>query len=82
MVHLTDEGFSEICECGVETRYMRLEVASRKAGLHPQSLQRANRNSAIAPSDRIGKQLGRTLFFTEDDLEKLGYLPKNEETNA
>ena len=67
-VVLTKEGF----KVG-STQYLRAEVASPLIGLHPQSLARVFRESGRSDEDRIGTKLGRTLFFTLEDLSRLGY---------
>jgi hypothetical protein len=68
VITLTPEGFSD------GTReYMRLEVAARHIGIHPQSLQRLYRNSGDSDDVRRGLKLGRTLFFSLTDLAALGY---------
>ena len=51
------------------TQYLRLEVAARLVGLHPQSLQRLRRYGGAT----AGFKIGRILFFTAADMAELGY---------
>ena len=61
---VTEDGFSV-----GDTQYYRLEVAARRVGLHPQSLQRLRRYGGA----KAGTKLGRILFFTAADMAELGY---------
>ena len=61
---VTEDGFSV-----GDTQYLRLEVAARLVGLHPQSLQRLRRYGGA----KDGTKLGRILYFTTKDMEQLGY---------
>ena len=73
---VTEDGFSV-----GDTQYYRLEVAARRVGLHPQSLQRLRRYGGA----KAGTKLGRILYFTTKDMEELGYplsLTVEERTNA
>jgi len=73
MITLTPEGITS----GTD-EYLRLEVAARRVGLHPQSLNRLYRNSGIAEDDRQGLKIGGMLFFNEAHMESLGYPLSNE----
>jgi hypothetical protein len=75
-VNVTKAGFR-----AGDTEYWRLEVAARKIGIHPQSLQRIYRNSGTDDYDRQGLRLGRQLFFKPSHLIALGY-PIKEEDHA
>ena len=82
-IEVTDEGFT--VKLGDEdVGYLRLEVAAKLCGIHPQSLQRLWRTSNSTDATRIGTKLGRTCFFTLSDLAALGYAaptPQNGGTN-
>ena len=67
---VTEDGFAV-----GDTQYLRLEVAARLVGLHPQSLQRLRRYGGAT----AGTKLGRSLYFTVKDMAELGYPINNGE---
>jgi hypothetical protein len=56
------------CDCGEKTTYYHLVEAAGLVGLYPESLRRAYRYS----HGQFGTKI-MGLFFTDHDLEKLGY---------
>tara|TARA_R100001086_G_scaffold238285_1_gene162915 strand:+ start:457 stop:744 length:288 start_codon:yes stop_codon:yes gene_type:complete len=81
-IELHDEGFTVIADDPVggeqkERWYQLIYAAGRivPSPLHPDSLQRRWRHSAKSAktTDRIGVKLGRGVYFTADDIAKLGY---------
>tara|TARA_Y100001951_G_scaffold7813_1_gene4959 strand:- start:324 stop:596 length:273 start_codon:yes stop_codon:yes gene_type:complete len=67
-----------LIECGgEETRYYDLVEASKLVGMNSESLRRVYRENL----GNIGHKIGRTLFFTVQDLERFGYSVTAEENN-
>jgi len=77
-IQVTDDGFV-VQVGGQDVEYLRLETAANLCGIHPQSLQRLYRNSANTDASRHGLKLGRTTYFSKDDLSRLGYSTSKQE---
>ena len=71
-IELHDEGFTVIAGDQSQKWYQLIYAASR-IPMHPDSLQRRWRHSSAKTMERIGVKLGRGVYFTAEDIAKLGY---------
>jgi hypothetical protein len=66
------------CDCGQVQEYHKLETAAKMVGLYPESLRRAYRYKL----GEHGTKLPVGLYFTAEDLGKLGYPLEQEVVNV
>lgn len=66
------------CDCGQVREYHKLETAAKMVGLYPESLRRAYRYNL----GEHGTKFEVGLFFTAEDLGKLGYPLEQEVANV
>jgi len=75
---LSPEKLVASCDCGESKTYLKLEAAAKKVGLYPESLRRAYRYAQKEHGTRF--EVG--LYFTAEDLGKLGYPLEQEVANV
>jgi hypothetical protein len=70
-----DDSLVVSCDCGESQTYHHRDLAASAIGVHWDTLARRHRHSSLKKAERIGVVVGRRLYFSVEDLKRLGFDP-------